>query len=69
MKVYSLIGSRLRLEPCISSLVTKTYITKDVELKLITTESKEDGVWFYVTDDDKKGWIRSDFLKKTYDDE
>jgi len=69
MKLYTLIGTRIRLEPCISSLVTKMYVTKDLELKLIAQEKKDDGLWFYISEGNNKGWVRFDFVKRIYDDE
>lgn len=67
MKLFTVIGTRLRLEPCISSLITKSYYENDVELKFTLTESKEDGFWYYVTDGENKGWVRLDFLKRSYE--
>ena len=67
MKLFTVIGTRLRLEPCISSLITKSYYENDVELKFTLTESKEDGFWYYVTDGENKGWVRLDFLKRLYE--
>jgi len=69
MKLYTLVGTRIRLEPCISSLVTKMYVTKDLELKLIAQEKKDDGLWFYISESNNKGWVRFDFVKRIYDDE
>jgi len=69
MKLYTLIGTRIRLEPCISSLVTKMYVTKDLELKLVAQEKKDDGLWFYISEGNNKGWVRFDFVKRIYDDE
>lgn len=69
MKLFTLIGTRLRLEPCISSLITKTYYENDVELTFTSTENREDGFWYHVSDGSNKGWVRLDFLKRTYDDE
>ena len=69
MKLFSIIGTRLRLEPCISSLITKTYYENNIELTFTQTENKEDGFWYYVSDGESKGWVRLDFLKRTYDDQ
>ena len=69
MKLFTLLGTRLRLEPCISSLITKTYLENGKELKFTSKEEKEDGFWFLVSDGTDKGWARLDFLKRTYDDE
>jgi hypothetical protein len=71
MKIYTLVGSRMRLEPCISSLIVRTYIKRDIELNQISNQIKEDGLWIFASDseDGKKGWFRSDFIKKIYDDE
>ena len=68
MKLYTLVGTRIRLEPCISSLVTKMYVTKDLELKLLSQEKKDDGLWFYVNEGVNKGWVRFDFVKRIYDE-
>ena len=69
MRLFTMIGTRLRLEPCISSLITKTYLENTLELTFSSKEEKEDGFWFFVSDGKDKGWVRLDFLKRTYDDE
>ena len=68
MKLYTLVGTRIRLEPCISSLVTKMYVTKYLELKLLSQEKKDDGLWFQVNEGVNKGWVRFDFVKRIYDE-
>jgi len=69
MKLFTQIGTRLRLEPCISSLIKKTYYENDIELTFTSTENKEDGFWYLVSDGSEKGWVRGDFVKRKYDDE
>lgn len=69
MKLFTQVGTRLRLEPCISSLITKSYYEKDIELTFSQTENKEDGFWYYVSDGTNKGWVRLDFVKRKYDDQ
>lgn len=69
MKLFTLIGTRLRLEPCISSLITKSYVANDIELIFSKVENKEDGYWYYVSDGTNKGWVRLDFVKRKHDDE
>jgi len=44
------------------------YVTKDLELKLISQEKKDDGLWFYVNEGGNKGWVRFDFVKRIYDE-
>ena len=63
MKITTRLGTRLRLEPDISSLIVKTYYQDGIELTQILKSSHEDGMWYYVTDGEKKGWVRFDFIK------
>jgi hypothetical protein len=67
MRIFTVVGTRLRLEPCISSLITKSYVTKDIELQLEKKENNHDGTWYYLSDGEKKGWARFDFVKIMYE--